>query len=382
MRMLGLSTMLAVLISIKFSSTQLELPRHLPRLNRWLMGLLTLLSATSMLLVLSDRYGLGMQLMQTGSLGYILLLMVTALVLWRRGHDQARVFLIAFSFLYAGAFIRFLRNLGWITPDALNESSFQIGSLLHTLVLCLFIAMRYGALRISLRVERETRERQREFVAMVSHEYRTPLAIINASVQQLAAQLDGPQEKSLQRCANIRNATRRMSDLLDIYLSSERLEEAHQPLHPSVFNPQTLIEGIAGDWPAQRLRVDLHDLPAQVVCDAALLEVALRNLLANADRHAPDGSAIELRVTGDGRGGLRLSVANTGEDIPSQELPLLFQKYFRGRATRRQPGAGLGLFLVHRIADLHGGKVSVRSADGHTEFEMHLPRASSPSLEP
>ncbi|MGK5047538.1 sensor histidine kinase [Janthinobacterium sp. GB4P2] len=87
-------------------------------------------------------------------------------------------------------------------------------------------------------------------------------------------------------------------------------------------------------------------------------QVALRNLLSNADRHVPQALAVRLRAV-----------------VPVDEISCLFQKYFRGRIAQHKPGAGLGLYLVQRIAELHGGKATLDSAgmDGIVNFSLHIP---------
>ena len=164
-----------------------------------------------------------------------------------------------------------------------------------------------------------------------------------------------------------------MSDLMDTYLSADRMDTTEQPLHIQACNPQQLLEEIIAEWPEGRVRLTTTKLPVEYLCDPELLQVALRNLLANADRHSAQESVIELNAAGNENGGMRIAVEDHGQGIPNDEISKLFQRYFRGRAARGTPGAGLGLFLVQRIAEEHGGQVSVKSAPGETSFEMLLP---------
>lgn len=360
-------------VGSKFSSVQLELHRVMPRFNRWLVRGGAGLAALACLLVLMGRYGTGVSATQILSIIWMLGLFGISIRLSLRGHGPANFFLASFGVFYLGVLIRYLRNLGLIEPSLWNDYSVQAGSLLHMLLMCLFIVYRYNGLKVALQIEQKARQEQRDFIAMVTHEYRTPLAIIGASAHQLAANLDAPREKTLRRCTNIRNAAQRMSNLFDQYLSTEYLEEADQPLHPSRCNPSALLTEIVAEWPSERVRLTLDRPPQLLTCDTSLLAIALRNLLFNANRHAPPDTVIEVAGTGDGRAGLRISVTNLGDEIPDDEIPRLFQKYFRGRASSSTSGAGLGLFLVKRIADLHGSQVEVNSTEGKTTFSLSLP---------
>jgi signal transduction histidine kinase len=101
--------------------------------------------------------------------------------------------------------------------------------------------------------------------------------------------------------------------------------------------------------------------------------VALRNLIANALQHSPANAPVRMTVHGAPDGGLAISVVDQGVGIPEDEMPRLFQKYFRGRGSQGQPGAGLGLYLVESIAVMHGGTVRVESEIGRgTTFVLTL----------
>jgi signal transduction histidine kinase len=238
-------------------------------------------------------------------------------------------------------------------------------------------------LRAALETERQAKQSQLDFVAMVSHEFRTPLAIINTTAQQIARNLDAAREKTLARCANLRSAAQRMAALVDEYLSADRMDTGNAPFQPHDCTEdelRRLLEGLVADWPEGRVRSQLGGLPPRLCCDLGLLRVALRNLLANADRHTPAGLSVELSAQAHATGqGLSFRISNPGPEIPADEVPRLFEKYFRGRAAQQQPGAGLGLYLVRQIAELHGGRARLTSAgqDGAIVFALDI-AVSSP----
>jgi signal transduction histidine kinase len=209
---------------------------------------------------------------------------------------------------------------------------------------------------------------------MVSHEFRTPLAIINSSVHHVEESLGATQDKSRARCGNIKKSARRMTDLMDEYLSLDRMEGETQSLRLAACDVSEVVAGVVAEWPPKLIVLTEADLPKTLLCDWKLLQVALRNLIANGLRHSPEGEALHLRVCGESGGGVRIEVRDTGSGIPNEEIARLFQKYFRGRSALNKPGAGLGLYLVERIAHLHGGTVSVESSQGQgSVFVLVLP---------
>lgn len=358
----------------QFLSKQLALPHAFPRFYPYLFGSTAGLVLLTFTLSLGPAYLYGAASLRVLWMVWLVLVFGLVGVLSRRGDTLARIFMWAFAMLFAGVSVRFLRNMGLLEPGLITNYSFQLAVLLHMLTVSLVILFRYNALKQALVVEQAARQQQRDFVAMVSHEFRTPLAIISTSAQQIANNLEAPRDKTVRRCDNLRAAARRMTVLMDDYLSLDRMDGDLQPLQLQDFNVERELQLAAAERPPGRIQLSVNDLPAHVRCDPSLVRIALHNLLANADRHAPVGQAIELHACGDGRGGLIVTVTDHGEGIATDELPNLFVKYFRGRSAQRRPGAGLGLYLVKSIAELHGGTVSVVNAPaGGAVFTLTLP---------
>lgn len=206
---------------------------------------------------------------------------------------------------------------------------------------------------------------------MVSHEFRTPLAIISTSAQQLSRHLDAPLEKSLRRCQNIRDAGSRLLALVDDYLTYDRMAD-RQPASRFVnCDLHALLRGLIGEFPSGRINFDNRLRAGNYWCDAGLLHVAVRNLLANADRHTPMGAVVELLVE-DNDEWVNLEISHPGAEIAEDERERLFNKYYRGRQAQTSPGAGLGLFMVRRIAELHDGEVTLLSFGGDELIRLRL----------
>jgi signal transduction histidine kinase len=399
-------------ISNTFTLIQLELSTVMPRFSRIYQRVTWGICIATILLASSVNYGAGVGPAQMATLVCIAILIPIGIWLAWRGHRPARFFLFAFGLFYAAVVLRFSRNLGYLPANAWTEYGIQVGSLMHMVVMSLAITGRYNQIkrdmlasqaalneslemqvsertaklvaeiarreqqeietRRALDVELRARLEQHNFVAMVSHEFRTPLAIINTVTQQLARQLDGPSEKSLQRCTNIRAATQRMTDMMDEFLSADRVGAALQ-VNLRLFEPGQFMNALVAEWEGERLELQCDHLPASFTADTALLRVALRNLIANALQHSPANAPVRMTVHGTPDGGLAISVADQGVGIPEDEMPRLFQKYFRGRSSQGQPGAGLGLYLVESIAVMHGGNVRVESEIGKgTTFVLTL----------
>lgn len=174
--------------------------------------------------------------------------------------------------------------------------------------------------------------------------------------------------------AKICSVIGRLNLLLDDYLSLDRMDSAQQAVRLRPCDFFEVIEEAASDWSLGRVRIHAQDLPPLFVCDQDLMRIVLRNLLANAVRHSPDDTAIDLDVRGQPDGSLRIRVEDRGKGIPADELPRMFQRYFRGRASQGKPGAGLGLHLVQRIVHGHSGTINVQSKAGQgSTFTITLP---------
>jgi signal transduction histidine kinase len=418
--LLGVMLCMPLAISNTFTLLQLELASVMPRFVRVYQPLTWLIGIVLSLVVIAGYFGTGVAIAQMAILVCIVVLVAIGVRLAWHGHRPARFFLFAFGFFYAAVALRMLRNLGWLEPSLLTEYSVPVGALLHMVVMSLGITGQYNQIKreklsaqsalneslegqvlertsslvdeISRREQSENevrqaldvmvraRQEQQDFVAMVSHEFRTPLAIINTVTQQLANNLDAPREKSQQRCADIRDSTRRMSDMMDEFLSFDRLGgELSLNLHHVQFNE--LLYAVTDEFDANRLHTDFDETITELSCDVQLLRVALRNLLTNALRHSPENAPVQLSARKQGDGSVAFEIRDAGSGIPADEIPRLFQKYFRGRGALDKPGAGLGLYLVERIAHLHGGSVTVASQPGQgSRFIITIPECAPDTI--
>jgi signal transduction histidine kinase len=215
---------------------------------------------------------------------------------------------------------------------------------------------------------------------LVSHEFRTPLAIIDATTHMLRENL-GDEKDRPKRYAKIERATNRLQGLLDNYLSHERFESMESEFKPKASRLESLAHSVvdevgAGD--GGLLQLHMHNLPEHFLCDPELLRIALRNLLENAHRYSHPYGIVSINFEGEEDGSVTIRVSDQGEGIAPDELPKIFDRFYRGRNVQGKPGAGLGLHLVRRIVMLHGGSVSVESKPGEgCTFIIRLPPGKS-----
>jgi len=124
---------------------------------------------------------------------------------------------------------------------------------------------------------------------------------------------------------------------------------------------------------AKNIRFQSEVPPVRIRADVVLIERAVSNFLANAVRHCPEGGSVSV-VVKLMEGAATVSVVNTGDPIPPQDMDRVFDRLFRGEYARHSAGSGLGLTIARRIAELHGGKVSIANQPDGVIVEMLLPQ--------
>ncbi|WP_245651180.1 sensor histidine kinase [Paramagnetospirillum marisnigri] len=234
-----------------------------------------------------------------------------------------------------------------------------------------------AALETSYQAMRE----QRNFLSMVSHEFRVPLAIIEAASQLLGIYSEADSEAQ-DEVAKIGRAVRRMSDLIDVCLADDRLDSNTMSLRVVEFDLASTLADLRDDkrpFAANRYLTLKANGPALIQADATLLRVAFSNLIDNALKFSPPESPVEVRIIADPEG-IMVSVSDRGPGIALEEQPRIFEKFFRSTKADRIRGAGLGLYIVRRIIDLHGGSIAVDSMPGQgATFVVWLPLIPPPT---
>lgn len=224
---------------------------------------------------------------------------------------------------------------------------------------------------------------QMEFVAGVTHELRTPLAVIRSAGENLADGLVRDRSQVCSYGALVRDEGRRLSEMVEQVLELAGAESGRPPAPRRLLRVGQLVDdALASCDPALRaagVKVET-DVPAglpSVLGDEAALGRALRNLFDNAIKYGGDSPWLGIRArAGDGEREVLVTVEDHGLGIAPEDLPRIFEPFYRGRHLSSQPihGSGLGLSLVRRIVESHGGRVVVeRGGGGGSAFTIRLP---------
>ena len=224
----------------------------------------------------------------------------------------------------------------------------------------------------------ELMEGQRRLIRTVSHEFRTPLAIIDGTAQLLELQ-DGPSlPGNPSPAATIRAKVQKLLGFLDGALRQDRLGSGQWRLALEAVAPgellDTVLAGVDADPGKHPVELRLEHLPAVFHLDPYMISILVGNLVENAIHYSPGGGAIVVTAEGLPSGGLRLAVMDHGIGIPPAVLPRIFDRFYRTGQLPEVNGSGLGLYLAQEIAHLHGGELTVESQLGRgSTFILTLP---------
>ncbi len=242
------------------------------------------------------------------------------------------------------------------------------------------LAQQATMLEEKLAAERHLTQLQRNFVSMASHEFRTPLTIIDGHAQRLNKLREriGTEEINT-RASKIRAAVLRMTHLIDNLLTSTRLVESGAGLyfHPQEVDLRELLHDVCQLHreisPGSTIEEELGDRSLLMVGDPKLLSQVFDNLISNAIKYSP-GAGIAKITAGIEDGRLVVGVEDNGIGIPAGDIDRLFERYFRGSNVSGIVGTGVGLNLVKMVVDLHGGDIAVASEEGKgSRFTVRLP---------
>ena len=219
----------------------------------------------------------------------------------------------------------------------------------------------------ALQHEREVSRLHRAFTSVVSHQFRTPLSIIDASAQRMLRRGAAMSPEEIKtRVIKIRNACQRLTRLMESTLNAARLEQGEISFHARPCDLHQLIASVCEsqqDEDQARIVLALDALPRLAVADSTLLEQAVQNLISNALKYSPASTSIVVR--GSARGdNVVIDVEDRGVGIPSDEIGFITERFFRARTAEGIAGTGIGLNFVLQIMELHGGRLDIRSEEG------------------
>lgn len=385
----------------------LKTPRYLPRLDHVIVLLIACFLLLAALMVFTPYYRTLVLLMKLAGLVIAIGSPVLGYYASRQGVPLRGYGYAIYTLPWQVSSVYYFASINWLPPLPRWPGLYGVPSalLLSTVFILYGLADQLNqARRAHDRLEQGQRERleglvmertlelqqaialteqamedQHQFLSMVSHEVRSPLASIKAATQLL--ELHANDDDSAAILQRILRGTHRLAQFFDNYLSFDRLNTRQWVLCETRLDLPALLQAqcdqyaqIAGHELCLSLAVEVIE-QRWLYADAQLLRVLLDNLLENALKYSPKGGVIDLSGYVGEDGGLRLAVSDQGVGIAADELDLVFNKFFRSTQVGRVAGAGLGLYLVRQIADLHGGSIDLQSQSGQgTTVTLTLPQ--------
>lgn len=229
--------------------------------------------------------------------------------------------------------------------------------------------------------QRELEQSRRDLTAAVSHDLRTPLTSIRAMIEALADDVVTEPEMVQRYYGTIRSQIQNLSGLINDLFELSQLETGQIQLAVEAVNMNDLLSDVLESMQAQAgakgvslKGIFSEDLPI-IKGELNKIQRVIYNLVQNAIRHTPTGGSISL-ATQVAPGGVQVEVVDTGEGIAPEDLPYIFEQFFRGEKSRSREtgGAGLGLAIAKRIVEAHHGQIWVESQVGQgTRFSFVLP---------
>lgn len=335
-----------------------------------------------------------------------------------KGDSRARIYLLSFMPANVAILAVVARDLQLLPGSPLIHNGFQISSMAHLVIMTIGLGYRIReaergrqkAKRQALRVarsanrranemvEQRTRElataktrlekaldgernlsrQQLQFIDTISHEYRTPVAVLRTNLDLLAMAARKRIAVPETALSRMRAAIARLTEIIEISLSASRINaNALMPNRRQVYLHRIVEDAVGaaeGLHPERRIDYAASNAATKlcVNADAAMLKTVVVNLLDNALKYSPAGTSISVELARQGDMA-SLKVADNGKGIPQKDLPYVFEKYFRARGSSERPGAGLGLHLVQGIVSAHGGKIALASSSTGTTVTVMLP---------
>jgi signal transduction histidine kinase len=219
---------------------------------------------------------------------------------------------------------------------------------------------------------------RRDLVANASHELRTPIGALRARLENF---VDGVEEPSQEALEDALRQVERLGGLVEQLLDLSKLESGSVPLELTPVPARQLLADVAGDWSGtatlRRVRLDVS-APGELVLEVDIrrMHQVLANLVANAIRHSPPNSSVDLRAFAE-NGQVTIQVSDVGPGIAPDEAERVFERFYRSDRARSADdgGAGLGLAIARWIVELHGGTIRADQSREHgCRMVVELPR--------
>jgi signal transduction histidine kinase len=314
---------------------------------------------------------------------------------WKLGKQESIYVLLGVSIFAISGFFSALIPLGLIPQNKLSQSQIgQVLSMLGSFLVCFSLGVRVRRERTenqqtsarALLAEkgiaqgREAYEKQGRFIAMLSHEFKTPLAVIDSATQALERINRNESQELTLRYKRIRSSVDRIDRLVMQFLTTDKFDSQGMTMSPERIQLSQLLREIIHTECNDEQEVVLVCPPSvsllELSVDIALLTVAITNILDNSLKYSTPGTAVTVTVnfsSDKGMPGVEIVIADKGPSIPVELRDLIFSRYERGQNITGITGAGLGLYLVKLIMEMHAGQVSLLPNDEGAVFRIWLP---------
>jgi signal transduction histidine kinase len=371
-------------------SRLLRVHQTMPLLVRWYLRTIWSVGGLAVVMLMSPYFALVAPVMNSLAMLQMSLIFGLALwVLWRE--PSLRWVLLALITILPLGVLRLARNEGFDFFINYLDAWLMAGITLHGMILLFFVTRIVGQTyksnlntQAQLITGAEQLDEQRDFVALLSHEFRNPISVLDGALSNLHRQpFDADTTARVGRMAR---AVERLKYVLGYCLADERLASLEAAQCPRfLLAPSDILEeGLQQlDDVSGRLQLLVADSASQallgsarVMGDLPMLGAALKNLLDNALKYAGTGP-VQLSVQAHSSQ-VTFTVRDQGQGLDEQAMSRLFEKFTRGQHHQYTPGAGLGLHLARKIVLQHGGAISIRNASGGGALaQLSLPLRSS-----
>lgn len=215
-----------------------------------------------------------------------------------------------------------------------------------------------------------------DFINNFSHEFKTPIVSV-AGYAKLLKRCDLSEERKTEYLDIIEKEALRLSDMAASVLTLTKIENSNILTAVSKFNLSEQIRGcillLEKKWTEKKLELELGFGEFEIEANEDMTAQIWINLLDNAFKFAPEYASVEVKIE-ETEDSVFVSVLNTGSEIPPEEIPRIFGKFYRAKNHGGFDGSGVGLATVKKIAELHGGEVCAKSENDVTKFTVTLPK--------
>lgn len=358
--------------------------------------------------LLIDPYNVAIRILVSSSIAVILLLFIIR-ILFRDRSQPALLRWVTIGVLLSDIIALILRSgiaiEHWDNQPALTQDATQawyffffnffVTALFLMLLLMVGVRLSYGLrqknddlsrevaqrrelqeqLSAALETEKALQQEQRQLLRMVTHEFRTPLAVVDRAAEMIGVVLEKPPETVNRRLSSIRDAVQRLVQLIDRFLDSERRDV--NVVQTERIDIASLLERVrkhfAGLELDLRLRFTVQPNLSFYWGDQEMLCTVLINLIDNALKYTTDGSPVDVAARAEDNA-IVITVTDRGIGIPEAEASLIGRRFFRASNTTPATGTGIGLYNTRRLLEYHNGILSLRAGrGGGTVATIRLP---------